>query len=118
MLGLGKVKPVWLAEIGTRTAEAFDGTNWSSLPSLSRAKVEKAFSSIKESLLGQRLSTGVLLQQSVDPEESSLLVEQLEMMLSNSWIGRSGKQHPNAFSQMSAVCRIITKLQTFYFETH
>merc|ERR1719499_2119369 len=40
MLGLGKVKPVWLAEIGTRTAEAFDGTNWSSLPSLSRAKVE------------------------------------------------------------------------------
>ena len=39
MLGLGKVKPVWLAEIGTRTAEAFDGTNWSSLPSLSRAKV-------------------------------------------------------------------------------
>ena len=42
MLGLGKVKPVWLAEIGTRTAEAFDGTNWSSLPSLSRAKVEKS----------------------------------------------------------------------------
>jgi len=40
MLGLGKVKPVWLAEIGTRTAEAFDGTNWLPLPSLSRAKVE------------------------------------------------------------------------------
>jgi len=40
MLGLGKVKPVWLAEIGTRTAESFDGENWFSLPSLSRAKVE------------------------------------------------------------------------------
>jgi hypothetical protein len=39
MLGLGKVKPVWLAEIGTRTAESFDGENWYSLPSLSRAKV-------------------------------------------------------------------------------
>ena len=39
MLGLGKVKPVWLAEIGTRTAESFDGENWFSLPSLSRAKV-------------------------------------------------------------------------------
>ena len=25
MLGLGKVKPVWLAEIGTRTAEMFNG---------------------------------------------------------------------------------------------
>ena len=40
MLGLGKVKPVWLAEIGTRTAESFDGENWYSLPSLSRAKVQ------------------------------------------------------------------------------
>ena len=39
MLGLGKVKPVWLAEIGTRTAEAWDGTQWRSIPSLSRAKV-------------------------------------------------------------------------------
>lgn len=39
MLGLGKVKPVWLAEIGTRTAESFDGENWFSLPSLTRAKV-------------------------------------------------------------------------------
>ncbi len=39
MLGLGKVKPVWLAEIGTRTAESFDGENWYSLPSLTRAKV-------------------------------------------------------------------------------
>ena len=64
--------------------------------------------------LGLRLSTGVPLQQSVYPEESSLLVEQLEMMLSNSWIGRSGKQHPNVFSQMSAVCRIITKLQMLH----
>ena len=40
MLGLGRVKPVWLAEIGTRTAESFDGDNWTFLPSLSRAKVE------------------------------------------------------------------------------
>ena len=40
MLGLGKVKPVWLAEIGTRTAEQFDGTTWSALPSMNRAKVE------------------------------------------------------------------------------
>ena len=40
MLGLGRVKPVWLAEIGTRTAESFDGENWTFLPSLSRAKVE------------------------------------------------------------------------------
>ena len=39
MLGLGRVKPVWLAEIGTRTAESFDGDNWTFLPSLSRAKV-------------------------------------------------------------------------------
>ncbi len=39
MLGLGKVKPVWLAEIGTRTAEEFDGENWATLPSMSRAKV-------------------------------------------------------------------------------
>lgn len=40
MLGLGKVKPLWLAEIGTRTAEKFDGTSWTPLPSMSRAKVE------------------------------------------------------------------------------
>ena len=39
MRGLGRVKPVWLAEIGTRTAESFDGENWRSLPSLTRAKV-------------------------------------------------------------------------------
>ncbi len=39
MLGLGKVKPVWLAEIGTRTAEEYDGKEWASLPSMSRAKV-------------------------------------------------------------------------------
>lgn len=39
-LGLGKVKPAWLAEIGTRTSEKYDGKTWSSLPSLSRAKVE------------------------------------------------------------------------------
>ena len=43
MLGLGKVKPVWLAEIGTRTAESFDGENWYSLPSLTRAKVFSGF---------------------------------------------------------------------------
>lgn len=35
-----QVKPVWLAEIGTRTAEKFDGQEWTDLPSLSRAKVE------------------------------------------------------------------------------
>jgi len=40
-LGLGKVKPAWLAEIGTRTAEAFDGESWVHLPSMSRAKVCK-----------------------------------------------------------------------------
>jgi hypothetical protein len=34
-----KVKPAWLAEIGTRTAEIFDGETWSSIPSMSRAKV-------------------------------------------------------------------------------
>lgn len=36
---LSQVKPVWLAEIGTRTAEEFDGEKWTSLPSMSRAKV-------------------------------------------------------------------------------
>ena len=45
MLGLGKVKPVWLAEIGTRTAEKFDGTTWTSLPSMNRAKVHRISSS-------------------------------------------------------------------------
>lgn len=38
-LGLGKVKPAWLAEIGTRKAEAFDGKTWTTLPNMSRAKV-------------------------------------------------------------------------------
>ncbi len=42
-LGLGKVKPVWLAEIGTRTAEKFDGNKWTNLPALSRAKVKCLF---------------------------------------------------------------------------
>ena len=40
MLGLGKVKPVWNSEIGTRTAEQFDGTSWDFLPAMNRAKVE------------------------------------------------------------------------------
>ena len=40
--GLGKVKPVWLAEIGSRTVEKFDGSMWSQLPSMNRAKVEHA----------------------------------------------------------------------------
>ena len=40
MLGLGKVKPAWNSEIGTRTAQQFDGTSWSSLPAMNRAKVE------------------------------------------------------------------------------
>ena len=38
-LGLGKVKPQWMAEIGTRTAEHFDGSKWENLPAMSRAKV-------------------------------------------------------------------------------
>ena len=38
-LGLGKIKPQWLAEIGTRSAVSFDGQQWSSLPSMNRAKV-------------------------------------------------------------------------------
>jgi len=40
MLGLSKVKPAWMAELGIRTAEKFDGTTWSPLPSMNRAKVE------------------------------------------------------------------------------
>ena len=36
-----QVKPVWASEIGTRTAEQFDGSEWKSLPSMSRAKVSK-----------------------------------------------------------------------------
>ena len=39
MLGLGKMKPSWLAEIGTRNAESFDGRKWTDLPAMSRAKV-------------------------------------------------------------------------------
>ena len=38
-LGLGKIKPQWLAEIGTRRAEMFNGQSWSPLPSMNRAKV-------------------------------------------------------------------------------
>ena len=38
-LGLGKYKPQWLAEIGTRKTEMFDGQTWSPLPSMNRAKV-------------------------------------------------------------------------------
>ena len=40
-----QVKPVWASEIGTRTAEQFDGTEWKSLPSMSRAKVKMMDSS-------------------------------------------------------------------------
>jgi len=40
MLGLSKVKPAWMAELGIRTAEKFDGTTWENLPSMNRAKVE------------------------------------------------------------------------------
>ena len=40
MLGLSKVKPAWMAELGIRTAEKFDGTTWSPLPSMNRAKVK------------------------------------------------------------------------------
>ena len=39
-LGLGKFKPQFLAEIGTRRTEMFDGASWSPLPSMSRAKVK------------------------------------------------------------------------------
>ena len=42
-LGLGKFKPQWLAEIGTRRTELFDGQTWSSLPSMNRAKVSIAY---------------------------------------------------------------------------
>ena len=42
-LGLGKFKPQWLAEIGTRRTELFDGQTWSSLPSMNRAKVSTAY---------------------------------------------------------------------------
>ena len=38
-LGLGKYKPQWLAEIGTRKTEMFDGQTWTPLPSMNRAKV-------------------------------------------------------------------------------
>ena len=38
-LGLGKFKPQWLAEIGTRKTEMFDGKTFSPLPSMNRAKV-------------------------------------------------------------------------------
>ena len=40
MLGLSKVKPAWMAELGIRTAEKFDGTTWTRLPSMNRAKVK------------------------------------------------------------------------------
>ena len=39
LLGLGKTKPSWLAEIGSRTASAFDGRQWTKLPPMNRAKV-------------------------------------------------------------------------------
>ena len=42
MLGLSKVKPAWMAELGIRTAEKFDGTSWSPLPSMNRAKVQNS----------------------------------------------------------------------------
>ena len=37
--GMGKIKPQWLSELGTRKAEVFDGQSWSPLPFMNRAKV-------------------------------------------------------------------------------
>ena len=55
LLGLGKTKPSWLAEIGSRTASAFDGRQWTKLPPMNRAKVScstaSSFSNIYCSVL-------------------------------------------------------------------
>jgi len=40
MLGLGKIKPSWVQEVGSRTAEAFNGDIWTQLPAMKKAKVE------------------------------------------------------------------------------
>jgi hypothetical protein len=47
-LGLGKFKPQFLAEIGTRRTEMFDGQSWLPLPSMSRAKVKTSCCCIQE----------------------------------------------------------------------
>ena len=38
--GLGKIKPQWLYNIGSPKVEQFDGTTWTEMPSMNRAKVE------------------------------------------------------------------------------
>ena len=53
LLGLGKTKPSWLAEIGSRTASAFDGRQWTKLPPMNRAKVSCSTASSFSNILSR-----------------------------------------------------------------